>query len=133
MLKKEFKNDTNELLKNLSLLPYNYHNDNTIIEKIFHHYIKINKEYEKYYNYFSSFWLKYFNNNILNYNIIDKKYRANSYIENYNRQLKKKLSQLIYGKDKSYLSWPLFIKFIQNEEEYRRDNNNLENSIIKKI
>ena len=76
---------------------------------------------------------KFFNNNILNYSIIDKKYRANSYIENYNRQLKIKLSQLIYGKNKSYLSWPLFIKFIQNEEEYRRDNNNLENSIIKKI
>ena len=64
---------------------------------------------------------------------MDKKYRANSYIENYNRQLKIKLSQLIYGKDKSYLSWPLFIKFIQNEEEeYRRNNGDLENSIIKK-
>ena len=61
--------------------------------------------------------------------------RSNSYIENYNRIIKLKLSNYLYGKNHCRISWPLFIYFIKNEEdEYKHLYNDLENEVvIKKI
>ena len=72
---------------------------------------------------------------MLNYSYLEKKFRSNSYIENYNRRIKLKLSKFLFGKSKSKISWPLFIYFIRNEEEeYRLENIKFDNSIeIKNI
>ena len=57
--------------------------------------------------------------------------RSNSYIENYNRIIKLKLSNYLYGKNHCRISWPLFIYFIKNEEEeYKHLYNDLENEIV---
>ena len=72
---------------------------------------------------------------MLNYSYLQKKFRSNSYIENYNRRIKLKLSKYLFGKSKTKISWPLFIFFIRNEEEeYRLENIKFDNSIeIKNI
>ena len=71
---------------------------------------------------------------ILNYGYLKKEFRSNSYIENYNRRIKLKLSKFLYGKSKVKISWPLFLYFIRNEEEdYRKENTKFENSIEIKI
>ena len=72
---------------------------------------------------------------MLNYSYLPKKFRSNSYIENYNRRIKLKLSKYLFGKSKTKISWPLFIFFIRNEEEeYRLENIKFDNSIeIKNI
>ena len=59
---------------------------------------------------------------MLNYHYLNKEQRSNSYIENYNRRIKLKLSKFLYGKNKCKITWPLFLYFIKNEEEeYRKD------------
>ena len=61
--------------------------------------------------------------NALDYRKIDKKYRSNSYIENYNKRIKQKLSSYLFGKSKTKISWPLFNHFIvQEENDYRLEN-----------
>ena len=72
---------------------------------------------------------------MLNYSYLPKKFRSNSYIENYNRRIKLKLSKYLFGKSKTKISWALFIFFIRNEEEeYRLENIKFDNSIeIKNI
>ena len=72
---------------------------------------------------------------MLNYSYLPKKFRSNSYIENYNRRIKLKLSKNLFGKSKTKISWPLFIFFIINEEkEFRLENIKFDNSIeIKNI
>ena len=75
-------------------MPYTYKNNEIEIEKIKNKYIKINKDYTKFYNYFIKEWIPYFNNGILIYNHIEKKFSINSYIENYIRTQKIKLSEL---------------------------------------
>ena len=72
---------------------------------------------------------------MLNYSYLQKKFRSNSYIENYNRRIKLKLSKYLFGKSKTKISWPLLIFFIRNEEEeYRLENIKFDNSIeIKNI
>ena len=55
---------------------------------------------------------------------------SNSYIENYNRHIKLKLSKYLFGKFKTKISWPFFIFFKRNEEEeYRLENIKFGNSI----
>ena len=69
-----------------------------------------------------TYWLPYFVNGMLNYHYLNKEQRSNSYIENYNRRIKLKLSKFLYGKNKCKITWPLFLYFIKNEEEeYRKD------------
>ena len=59
-----------------------------------------------------------------------KKFTSNSYIENYNRCIKLKLSKYLFEKSKTKISWPLFIFFIRSEEEeYRLVNIKFDNSI----
>ena len=56
-------------------------------------------------------------NGFLNYSGIKKYYKCNSYLENYNRQIEKKLSEFLYGNSKIRIIWKLFIQFIKNKEE----------------
>ena len=95
-------------------------------------------KYEEYYPefiaYFRTQWVPFFVKGILNYGYLKKDFRSNSYIENYNRRIKLKLSKFLYGKSKVKISWPLFLYFIRNEEEdYRKENIKFENSIEIKI
>ena len=54
---------------------------------------------------------------MLDYSVINKSQRSNSFIKNYNRRIKLKLSKFLFGKNKVKISWPLFIYFITNEED----------------
>ena len=66
---------------------------------------------------------------MLDYSLITKSQRSNSYIENYNRRIKLKLSKFLFGKNKYKISWPLFLYFITHEEdETKKENYNIENS-----
>ena len=57
---------------------------------------------------------------ILNYHLLSKEQRSNSYLEKYNRRLKQKLSDFLYGKNRCHITWPLFLYFIKKEEnDYR--------------
>ena len=77
---------------------------------------------------------KDFKNGMLDYSQISKSQRNNSYIENYNRRIKLKLSNFLYGKNKCKISWPLFLYFITHEEdEIKKENINIDNSIEIKV
>ena len=54
---------------------------------------------------------------MLNYAYLTKEQSSNSYFENYNRIIKEKLSNFLYGKNKCRITWPLFFYFIINEED----------------
>ena len=116
MFKDDNNEDIEELLKCLSLLPYEFENNTTNIDVLLTTYTN-NIIYNKFKNYFNRQWLKYFKNGMLNYFNINRKFRSNLYIENYNRRIKMKLSNYLYGKNKIKLSWPIFLLFIKNEEE----------------
>ena len=71
---------------------------------------------------------------MLDYSNITKNQRSNSYIENYNRRIKLKLSKFLYGKSKCKISWPLFLYFIKNEEnDVKNANYKLENDVEIKL
>ena len=71
---------------------------------------------------------------MLNYSNIDKSIRSNSYIENYNRRIKLKLSKFLYGKNKCLITWPLLLFFIINEEnEYKHEIYNSETNLEEKF
>ena len=72
----------------------------------------------------------YFNNEMLNYSGLSKSQRSNSYIENYNRIIKLKLSKFLYGKNRCKITWPMFFYFIKNEE---KDKQNEINALLNKI
>ena len=121
------------MLKELYKLPFIYNNNTNLISDILEKYKKIDKTYENFNNYFQKQWFQYFENQILNYSNLKKDERSNSYIENYNRIIKIKLSKYLYGKNHCRISWPLFIYFIKNEEkEYRLAYSNLEKETITK-
>ena len=111
--------DSKNLLKDIFALPYKFKNDNSLIDTIFNKY---GKDFEEFKNYFQKQWNKFFINGTLDYTSIDKKYRSNSYIENYNKGIKLKLSSYLFGKSKTKISWPLFNYFIVHEEDdYRNE------------
>ena len=71
---------------------------------------------------------------MLNYSNVNKSIRSNSYIENYNRRIKLKLSKFLYGKNKCLITWPLFLFFIINEEnEYKHEIYNSETNLEEKF
>ena len=71
---------------------------------------------------------------MLDYSSIKKSQRSHSYIENYNRKIKLKLSKYLFGKNKCKTTWPLFHSFIREEEsETKNEIFNLENQLPKKI
>ena len=67
---------------------------------------------------------------MLNYYLLSKEQRSNSYIENYNRRIKLKLSIYLLWHNKCKISWPLFLYFIKSEEnDYRKDIYNKEKEL----
>ena len=83
--------------------------------------------------YYLKTWLKFINNGYLNYALISIEQKSNSFLENYNRRLKIKLSNFLYGKNKINITWPIFIYFKKKEKDYRINNYNAENNFEKKI
>ena len=80
------------------------------------------ENFNEFYEYFNNQWKPYFESGMLNYIYLNKEQRSNSYIENYNRRIKLKLSKYLYGKNHCKISWPLFLYFIKKEEEdYRNE------------
>ena len=115
------------MLKEFYKLPFTFQNNKNILDLTCKKY---ENNYEAFVKYFKQQWIKFFRNNILNYTHINKNYRSNSYIENYNRRIKLKLSKYLYGKSKTKISWPLFNYFIiQEEEDFRNEYHIMENSI----
>ena len=75
-----------------------------------------------------------FGRNVRLYKNKKKEYHSNSYIENYNKPIKLKLSEYLFGNTKTKISWPLFNYFFKEEEhDYRTDNINIESSLEIKI
>ena len=127
LLKENLKDNSEELFSKLYEIPYKYNfMKPKEIENIFSLYIKIDDLYKEYLDYFKKTWEPFFENGMLNYVYISKEQRSNSYIENYNRIVKEKLSNFLYGKNKCRISWPLMLYFIINEE------NEYKNNIIRK-
>ena len=82
-------------------------------------------------NYFENQWYPYFIEGNLDYHYLSKELRSNSYIENYNRRIKLKLSKFLFGKNHCLITWPLFLYFIKQEEnDYRTETYNNENELI---
>lgn len=109
--------NTEQIIKKLLSLPYKYNDNKNYIDNIFSKY---GDKYETFKNYFKTFWIKFFEMGLLDYSDIDKALRSNSYIENYNKLIKQKLSPYLFGRSKTKISWPLFIYFIKEEEEFYR-------------
>ena len=91
-------------------MPFQYtSNINFILEEC----KKINSEYPLYTNFINNYFLKfhldYFKDNSLNYSNIPKDCRSNSFLENYNGIIKRKL-----GKNR-IVNWVNFINFIKDE------------------
>ena len=120
------------ILNDIFTLPFSFNNnDYTNVDSLCNKY---GKEYPDFINYFKRQWVSFFINGLLNYSYLKKDFRSNSYIENYNRRIKLKLSKYLYGKSKVKISWPLFLYFIRNEEEeYRKENIKYENSLEYKV
>ena len=106
-------------------LPFNISNDKNILDYIKNKYTNIkpkniSEKYLTFINYFENQWLEYIDNGYINYFNLKKEYRSNSYLENYNRNIKLKLSEYLLGKNQCKLNWPLIIQFLRNEEEFYR-------------
>ena len=127
LFSKKNKLVSRNLLKDLYKLPYIYAFNKKCIENLFSKYPN---QYIEYRHYFEKYWKKFFLEGMLDYTKIKKEYRSNSYIENYNKRIKLKLSEYLFGKSKTKISWPLFNYFIKEEEhDYRTDNINIESSL----
>ena len=132
LLNKDYKDNTLTMLKQLYKLPFNYINYKKLYQKSKKIYTEICDTYVNYYEYFEKQWIPFFENNKLNYSYLNRDERSNSYIENYKRVIKLKLSKYLYGKNHCKISWPLFMHFIKNEEEeeYRILYTDLDKDII---
>ena len=85
-------------LKDLASIPFNLEKDKNIFDNIFDKYKKENEHntnildnLNAFIKYFDSFWIEFFYNGSLNYSKLDKNFRSNSYIENYNKRIKENL------------------------------------------
>ena len=132
ILKKDFESIGKIILNELYSLPFKYYkNKNDIIELKDKYKNKYNC-IEEFLQYFETQWLQYYENGMLNYKHLSKEQRSNSYIENYNRRIKLKLSKYLYGKNKCIITWP-FLYFIKKEEEdYKNEIFNLEKELLDK-
>ena len=123
--------ESKQLLKEYYKLPFEFYKNQNIFNNIKNTYISKGVKYENFIEYFENQWIPYFINGMLNYHYLNKEQRSNSYIENYNRRIKLKLSKFLFGKNKCKITWPLFLYFIKNEEEdYRKDIYNNEKGLI---
>ena len=133
LLHKDLETQTKNLLNVLYLAPFRYNNDKNLLNSTCEIYKEKGDNYKNYINYFKTQWMKYFNNGMLNYSKLKKIERSNSYIENYNRRIKLKLSKFLYGKNRCKITWPIFLYFIKNEEnDTKNDIKQLENQIENK-
>ena len=120
-----------KFLKDIYSLPFTYNKKKNAFNDLRLNYEKLGKNYVEFLDYFENQWKRYYENGMLNYIYLSKEQRSNSYIENYNRRIKLKLSKYLYGKNHCKISWPLFLYFIKKEEEeYRLKIFNLENELI---
>ena len=130
LYKKIDKDEVNNFLNEFYKMPFIFHDKNKILDDLKEKYSKNNSLYKDYLIYFENQWIQYFHNGMLNYQFLSKEQRSNSYIENYNRRIKLKLSKFLYGKNKCKITWPLFLYFIkQEEEDYRTDIYNKEKEL----
>ena len=114
------KSKNNDFLNEIYSLPFKYKGDKSNIDNILKQFCS--DDNKRFIDYFINQWIPYFLNNMLDYSNINKSVRSNSYIENYHRKIKLKLSKFLYGKNKSLITWPLLLYFIINEEqEYRNE------------
>ena len=125
LYKKEYKLENDKLLKKLIEIPFLYYDNNNIIEDIFDEFINNNNSNKVYIQllnnfktYFIKEWTNYFIDGHLNYNLITKIQRSNSFIENYNKRINSNLRPFLNKKGYTHLPWPLFIGFIKDEEDY---------------
>ena len=115
---------SNELLKELTTIPFKYQIDNKIFDKIFRIFEEKNSDnefihlYIKFKQYYKDNWIQHLKSGSLNYIYLSKKERSNSCIENYNRRIKEKLDHILAKRGRSIVVWPLFIMFIINDENY---------------
>ena len=80
-------------------LPFSFSSENyTNVDALCNKY---RETFPSFIGYFESQWSQYFKNGMLNYSYLPKKFRSNSYIENYNRRIKLKLSKYLFGKSKT--------------------------------
>ena len=124
-------------MKDLTSIPFRIEKEKNLTTSIFNKY---NKLYEKdsdiinnlnaFQEYFISFWNPFFLNESFNYKNLDKNFRSNSYIENYNKRIKDLLGKYKFNNyiiikyiapylgynGFSVIPWPLFLSFIINEE-----------------
>ena len=99
ILKEEIFRETEKLLNCLYQLPYKYNDMNKLeFENEITKFDRKDNLFLDYINYFKMTWIPFFLNGMLNYAYLTKEQRSNSYLENYNRIIKEKLSNYLYGK-----------------------------------
>ena len=126
LFKEDNLNETKKILEDFYKIPFIIQNDpEKYLNDIYRKYSdkkfeSLNENFSVYIDYFKNEWESYIRNGFLNYMWLKKEQRSNSYLENYNRRIKQKLSSFLYGKNKCRISWPLLIYFlIKEENEYR--------------
>ena len=112
-------NDDLNFIKKFIGIPYDIKEDKNYYDNMIGKFKKV-KKYNEFILYYNNQWKKYIINGMLDYSGLSKEERSNSYIENYNRRIKLRLSKFLYGKNKCKISWPLFLYFITNEEDIYR-------------
>ena len=110
LMKKNYKNDSLKILYELGNLPIYYKGD---LEYIMKECKKLEKNYPIYKNFINNYFLKnkisYFEDNSLNYSLVPRDCRTNSFLENYNGFIKSKLGKY------RIINWINFMNFIKNE------------------
>ena len=126
LFSKNYEIIKDNLIKELSIIPYKFFTNNNIINTIFENYEckynddSIKNNYNKFKNYYRKNWEHHFKNGLLNYININRLQRTNSYIEKYNKRIREILSPYVYKIGISVIPWPLFLSFIIYEENFFR-------------
>ena len=111
LFKKEFEKDTIFIIDKLGELPLLYDGD---LDKITTIIDNLKSKFPSHFYYLDSFInenLKYFINGALYYSKFAKLVRSNSFLENYNRNIKEYLGE------KKTVSFLNFLSFIKREDE----------------
>ena len=88
LYKKIYKDEVNNFLNEFYKMPFIFHDKNKIFDDLKEKYSENNRLYNDFLIYFENQWIQYFYNGMLNYHLLSKEQRSNSYIENYNRLIK---------------------------------------------
>ena len=109
LFQKDIKEICDRLLKDLGTIPFKIHNNNNIINIIFDTY-KAEYNYHNYYDFYSKFkdyfikvWNEYFIDGTLNYIILKKIQRSNSYLENYNKRIEHLMGPFLSEKGRTII------------------------------